>query len=434
MRRTITEALIKWKENKSHKPLIIRGARQVGKTYTITEFGEKYFKRFVKIDFEKQITLRKIFSEDLQINRIIELIEIATNTPIVPGETLLFLDEIQVCPRALMALRYFYEDKTELHVIAAGSLLEFEIEKISFPVGRVEFWFMYPLTFEEFLMNTGEDRLLQERPFLFDSTPLPEFLHAKFLKKLKQYFFVGGMPEVTQQYVHTESFLEVKKAQEHLVLSFLQDIPKYENKINVENVHGMFEAISRRIGQPVKYTELARDLTHYKIKQMIHILERALLVHPVLSSAAHALPLGGDINKTTCKFCFLDIGLMQHLCGIASDEILNTEDLLNTYQGALCEQFIGQELIAVGGSQLGKLYYWSRAKRGSQAEVDYLLVQEGKIFPLEIKKGTSGRLRSLHLFLEEHPHCSKGFVLNSANLSEFGKLYFRPLYSKLHND
>jgi len=434
MKRSISKDLILWKKKKSRKPLIIRGARQVGKTYSIEEFGRNSFNSYVKIDFEKHVRLRSIFEKDLDPQKIIDLISLEVNEDIIPEETLLFFDEIQFCPRALSALRYFYEDLPKLHIIAAGSLLEFEMEKISFPVGRVEFMYMYPITFEEFLINNGQKKLNNMRPRLFSLTPLDDFLHNKLLDCLKTYFLIGGMPEAVKVYIETKSLSKVAKIHEDLLVSFIQDILKYEKYIENDLIREILEMIPKTIGGTVKYSKLTKNASAYKIKQVLTTLEKTFLISIVKSSSAAGLPLGGNINKSSFKLCFLDIGLMQNLCGISAIDLIASEDLAAAYKGGLCEQFIGQELKAYGGSQNNHLYYWARAKQSSNAEIDYLITDNGQIFPIEIKNSKSGRLKSLHLFLEEHPEISTGLVLNSGNIGIDGKLHFMPLYTKLRGN
>jgi predicted AAA+ superfamily ATPase len=430
MQRTVENKLLKWRDASDRKPLIIRGARQVGKTYSITKFGQQHFSKFVKIDFEKERSLRKIFAEDLLPETIIELIEIEKKNDITAGDTLLFFDEIQLCPRALMALRYFFEEFNQLHVIAAGSLLEFEIDKISFPVGRVEFMFMYPLSFDEFLMATDNKRLLTKRPTLNNNIALPIALHYKFLQLLKEYFFVGGMPEAIVAYTST-TINAVSKAHESLIISFVQDILKYEKNLDIELLRAVFEQIPALVGQQIKYSNILTDCTTYKIKQTLNVLMKCLLIHKVSNSPANGLPLLAGQKNNIFKYCFLDIGLMQSMCGISLREILQSNDLTACYQGALSEQYIGQELLISGGSQRDQLFYWRRAKRNSNAEIDYLMVEDGEIIPIEVKSGPAGKLKSLHLFINEHPATSHGIVLNSGNIGQQDKLHFFPLYTRL---
>ena len=430
MKRVCDINLLKWRNSSDRKPMIVRGARQVGKTFSITNFGNSHFKFFVKIDFEKEIGIKKIFDGDLSPDTIIELLELEKSIKINIGETLLFLDEVQLCPRAIMALRYFFEELPELHVIAAGSLLEFELEKISFPVGRVEFMYMYPLSFDEFLIATGHERLVGKRPTLANKTPLPIALHDKFIKLLKIYFIVGAMPEAVKSYIDG-SLNSVTKVHENLVLSFVNDTLKYEKNLEIDILREVFEKIPSMIGREIKYSNISRDITIYKIKQVLDVLKKSLLIHQVSSSSASGLPLVAGMDAKVFKYCFLDIGLMQFMSGLSPNEIIQSDDLLACYAGALCEQYIGQELIQTGGSQNRHLFYWSRSKRGSTAEIDYLLVRNGDITPLEVKNGPTGKLRSLHLFMKEHPHVNKGIVLNTGEIGRFDNIHFLPLYSRL---
>jgi uncharacterized protein len=377
------------------------------------------------------VSARTIFDGDLSPRRLVKLLSVAAGEDIVVGETLLFLDEIQRCPQALVSLRYFYEEMPGLHIIAAGSLLEFEMEKISFPAGRVEFLWMYPLTFDEFLVALGDDRLLDERPELITEEPVEPVIHDRLMDQLRTYFVVGGMPEVVVAYLETDSLNEVRRVQESLVYTLMQDMIKYEKKLENDLVREIFETIPRYVGSAVKYTKLASTASLYKIKQVVDALEKAMLVTSVHSSSAAGLPLGGNVNRSTFKLCPLDIGLMQSLCGIPAGEVMQTDDLLATYKGGLCEQFVGQELRATGGSQNNRLFYWSRAAKNSNAEVDYLLVRNGKIIPMEIKHGPAGRLKSLHLFLAEHPGAGMGIVLNSGNIGTVGHVKFMPLYTRV---
>jgi predicted AAA+ superfamily ATPase len=431
MKRLINKQLLAWKDSRNRKPLIIRGARQVGKTHSIDAFGALAFKRHVKIDFEKQVSVRPVFDGDLSPKRLIKLLEAATGEDIVAGETLLFLDEIQRCPKALAALRYFYEEMPGLHVIAAGSLLEFELEKMSFPAGRVEFMYMTPLTFEEFLIAVGAERLQAERPTLNELRPVEPLIHDRLMEHLHTYFVVGGMPEAVSAYREAHSFNAARRIQDALVNALIQDMMKYEKYLENDLIREILQTLPRHVGQAVKYSGLSATASHYKIKQVLGALEKAMLVTLVHSSSAAGLPLGGNINKSTFKVCMVDIGLMQFLCGIPPGEIIQAKDLLATYKGSLCEQFIGQELNAAGGSQNRQLFYWSRAEKSSSAEVDYLLVRNGTIIPLEIKNGPAGKLKSLHLYMDAHPETAAGIVLNAGNIGVHGNIKFMPLYTRL---
>lgn len=436
MERNIIQRFKCWKVDTYRKPLIIRGARQVGKTYAISDFGRRHYAKVLAFDFEKNRSLRKIFDGDLSVEKLLVQLEIAAGEKILP-DALIFFDEIQLCPRALMALRYFYEERPDLHVIAAGSLLEFEMEKISFPVGRVEFEWMYPLSFAEFLRATEKEALLEHRPRLETTEPVPEFIHGQFLEQLKLYGVVGGMPEAVFRYVETRSLHEAGRVHQDLIHSLSQDILKYERTIDMDSLSALLERIPRNVGCQIKYSRLtgADDGKNaYEVKKNLRVLEKALLIHKITASSAQGLPLGFQGRERTFKYLFADIGLMQSLSGHPVQSILQSKDLLDVYEGALAEQLVGQDLLCEGGSSESgypKLFYWSRIQKSSSAEVDYLIVRDGKIHPIEVKKGPEGRLKSLHVFLKEHPRVPCAYVLNSGNIGAAGKIQFRPLYTSL---
>ena len=214
-------------------------------------------------------------------------------------------------------------------------------------------------------------------------------------------------------------------------MTYIQDILKYEKNLELDSISTILEAIPRQVGRQIKYARLSEGLSTYKVKAALKALDKALIVHPVHSSNANGLPLGAGINKQVIKVVFLDIGLMQHVCGLSATTILAEVDLMDAYRGALCEQFIGQETMAAGGSQNERLYYWSRTAKNSNAEVDYLLVIDGGIFPLEVKNGPAGKLRSLHRMLLEHDTIDQGYVFNSGNVGGIPPIQFRPLYTNL---
>jgi len=437
MKRQIDNSLIQWMGRKNRKPLLVRGARQVGKTFSISELGKASFKRFVRFDLERQRRIHSIFADDLDPAKLLPQLEAQSAQRIVPNETLLFLDEIQACPRAIMALRYFYEQMPELHVIAAGSLLEFAMEDISFPVGQVEFLWMHPMTFGEFLAARGEGILAEQRPGIKTRTTLPEATHRKLLDQLRQYFIVGGMPEAVKVYLESNSFAEIDRVHTILAEAYQQDFAKYGGRVDKDCLARVFEQIPARIGQQVKYAPLYPEKRVETIKSALRVLERALVIRKVASTSAQGLPLGAGISETVFKYIFADIGLARHMCGLSAASVLEEADILSTFRGSLAEQFVGQELLAErGGSENGKLFYWARAKRNSNAEVDYVIAWNGTILPVEVKSGPAGKLKSMHLFLKEHPHCRSGLVLNSSNVqdAESGKLLFLPLYARLGDD
>ncbi len=425
MKRFIENELLQWKESSRRKPLIVRGARQVGKTYSIHKFGKKFFDNLVMVDLEKNRDWHIIFSGNLDARKILAELEIFLNVKITPGSTLLFLDEIQSCPRAIMSLRYFYEQIPELHVIAAGSLLDFAMFEIPFPVGRVQFLDMFPLNFAEYLMAIGRDeaaKIIMSEP---QSVSPP--IHKLLLDELKIYCFIGGMPESVKTYSGSRSLKESFLVHRELCSSFRHDFSKYAPRADPHCLDAVLAGIARYVGQQIIYTRLAEGFTHPTIKKAFDTLCMARVATKIPSASPSGLPLGASSNLRKFKAYMVDIGIWQHLCGINVEKEYQKSDLLSIYQGAMAEQFVAQEIMS---SKNSELYYWARQARNSTAEVDFLTVIGGDIVPIEVKSGAAGRLRSLHLLLESYPNCPYGIVFSSAPYSELPeqKLKFIPLY------
>lgn len=425
MKRLIEKDLLDWKNSARRKPLIVRGARQVGKTYSIKKFGEDQFESTLVVDLERNPNWHRIFESDLDPKKIKSELEIVLNARIIPGRTLLFMDEIQSCPRVIMALRYLYEELPELHVIAAGSLLEFVLGQISFPVGRVQFYDMHPMSFVEYLWALKRDEAANI--LLSPPSKQPETVHNLFLEELRRYFFVGGMPESVSAYVSTGSFKESFAVHKEICDTYRQDFSKYTPYADSRCLDGVFTSTARRVGQQIKYAHLLEDFTNPTIKKAFDLLCRARILNKIPTTSPEGLPLGAASSSRVFKALVLDIGLMQHLCGMPVDVEYAHSNLLSIYNGAMAEQFAGQEMMLSQGSEL---YYWSRRARGSSAEVDYLIVKDGRIHPVEIKSSSAGRLKSLHLLLDRYPDCREGLVFSCAPYSELPgqKLTFLPLY------
>ena len=424
MKRLIESKLLEWKNSPRRKPLIVRGARQVGKTYTITDFGKTNFRNHVVIDFERNPEFRNIFENDLQPARIISDLELVTGQRIVPGETLVFLDEIQECPRAIVALRYFYEEMPKLHIIAAGSLLEFAIGEVSFPVGRVQFAEFYPLNFLEFQLALGNVKVTE---YLSTSpAKLSESSHKFLLNQLRDYFFVGGMPEAVKAFSDTRSVNRAIEVQGEICNSLKQDFSKYNPKVNKQCLTEVFTSLAKNVGRQTKYASLSEGYSNPTIKKAYQTLVQAKLVHKINSVNPQGLPLSIMTSKVF-KSVMLDIGIMNYLCGIYKTDEYFKNDLLGIYRGAMAEQFVGQEMAA---SQNNELYYWSRQAKSSTAEVDYVISVNDMIIPVEVKSVSAGRLRSLHLYLKEYPNCKAGYVFSANKYAELPeqKLIFIPIY------
>ena len=398
------------------KPLVIRGARQVGKTALVRICAAREFETYVEINFDETPGKAEFFDfEDL--GTILRYIELDANVKIVPGKTLLFLDEIQAKPSILAKLRYFYEKMPELHIICAGSLLDFALAEpeYSMPVGRIEFLYLGPMGFEEFLLARGQKGL---KDFLttFNSglkSPIPSAIHQKLLNLLKEYMMVGGMPGAVKAYI--ESNLDISKAwQEHssILQTFFLDFGKYKKRTNIGLLQDLFIKIPSQLGRTIKYSALNREAKSREIKECLDLLQKARLIYPIMHSHGNGLPLGAEIEPSSFKILFLDIGLALSLLGINVGDLVHAESLTKVNYGALEEQFIGQHLLyAQPEYSEPRLYYWNRPTKGSTAEVDFLVQKENRVLPIEVKAGATGRLRSLHMFVQEK-NCDLAYRFN----------------------
>lgn len=433
MRRSIEAQLLAWQQSSPRKPLIVRGARQVGKTWTIRQFGRERFRAVASIDLERDFALRSVFEGSLAADGLVRQIEAVCNVSLSGGQTLLFLDEIQAVPRAITALRYLYEERPDIPVIAAGSALEFAFGDLSFPVGRVTFAWMRPMTFEEFLRASGQERLADALPRLAGPGALPAALHERVMDELRAYLIVGGMPEAVARFLDTGSFEAARSVHSDLAVSLAESLVKYNARMDVASASTVFHQLPRMVGRQVRYAHLDPDRRIEKTRASLQALARACLHHPVYAVDAHALPLGASLHEKRFKSVFLDVGLMQFLLGVTPREVLTTRDFGAIHQGAVAEQLLGQELLAAGGTENDQIYYWTRADQGGNAEVDYLLARGGTVFPLEVKSGAAGRLRSLRRFLDEHPSTPLGIVFSpiAREKRQVGQILFVPLYTRL---
>ena len=426
MERQITSKLAHWKESSVRKPLIVRGARQTGKSYTINEFGNTHFEGPTHvINFEKRVDWHSVFDLNYDVNRIVGELEVLTGNRINVGKDLLFFDKIQECPKAIESLRYFYEQMPALHVIAAGSLLEFALGNISFPVGRVQLINMHPMNFQEFLIATGNEPAAQ----LINTDPklIPENIHLMLIGELKKYFFVGGMPECVKIYAETQSLNEVFEIQTDLIATFRQDFLKYTPRIDTSCLNAVLTSIPQKIGQQIKYSSLAEGYSNPTIKKAFELLETARLFTKVKSASPAGLPLGASSSDKKFKAIMLDIGLFGSLFGGSRSLEYSKTALLSVFQGAMAEQFVGQEILAVTDSEL---YYWAREAKSSNAETDYMVEKAGKIIPIEVKSGKGGSLKSLHLLLDTYPNVNEAFVFSDSHYGKIDeqKISFIPLY------
>lgn len=429
LRRYIDEDLKRWSENKNRKPLLLRGARQVGKSSAVKQLGCS-FTYFVEVNFESDKAIHEFFKGDLNPLAICEKLSLYYNIPILPGESLLFFDEIQQCPPAISSLRFFYEKYPELHLIAAGSLLEFTLSELpSFAVGRVRSLFMYPLSFNEFLMAHQEDRLLNAKKKATYNQPLPTPIHEKLNDYLKKFLILGGMPEVISIYVNNGTILECMQVLDDIRVSLYADFAKYKEKIPTLRIQEVFHSAAEQSGGKFVYANASKGSTYRQIKEAVELLTMAGLLIPVYRTSANGIPLGAGADTSQFKLLILDTGLFQRMLGLDISHLFTSNDWQTINKGTIAEQFAGLELLKNSSPYFQtNLYYWQREAKSSNAEVDYLIQQNEKVCPIEIKSGLKGSMKSLFLFLEEKS-IEYGIRSSLENFSEYESIKVRPLYS-----
>jgi uncharacterized protein len=400
MKREIIQLFTEWKNRKNHKPLILRGARQVGKTYTISEFADEQFVNSVSVNLEEFPGLKSIFKSNNPGN-IIQELSILKKVDITPGKTLLFIDEIQTCPEAIVSLRYFYEQMPELHVIAAGSLLDHTLNEVqlSMPVGRVEFCYMYPMSFREFLWAISEEKLADYiDTYTFDQV-FSEAIHTKLLELMRYYVFIGGMPEAVRTFVESKKLIDVERVHSSILTSLQYDFAKYGSKSQQRYLSSVLSYVARNTGKKVKYVNIDKETRSVNLKDAFYKLERSRVVTLARHTASSGVPLTMYANNDVFKAFFLDIGLANHECKVL---LMDPLSILTINEGALAEQFTAQELLTVGVLFIEpQLYYWVREEKNANAEIDFLLQHNNLVFPIEVKAGKTGTLKSMHVYLFE---------------------------------
>ena len=427
-KRIIDNDLLAWSKEADHKPVLLRGARQVGKSSSVRKLAE-HFDDFLEINFEQNKKVHHLFDSDLIPKQICDNLSIHFNQAIVPGKTLLFFDEIQACPHAISALRFFYEDYPELHVIAAGSLLEFALEELpSFGVGRISSMFMYPFSFSEFILACSEERLWNQICQSSPENPLHPVFHEKTLEMLKQFLIIGGMPAVVVKFLENRDILACQKVLNDLINSLRVDFVKYKQRAYELRILAAFEAVVHQSGGKFNYAKV-KQYTGKQIKESISLLQKAGLVIPVTHSSANGIPLGAQENPKKQKFLLLDTGIFQRLLGLQLSDVLLSNDFSMVNKGYIAEQMAGLELIKASSCyEQTQLYYWQREALNSQAEVDYVVQQGEKIIPIEVKSGTTGKMQSLHLFIKEK-QSEYGVRTSLENFAQYDKIKVFPLYA-----
>jgi predicted AAA+ superfamily ATPase len=429
MQRDLYEILCQWKRDANRRPLLVRGARQVGKTYLVNEFGRREFTSLITLNFEKNPEYKDIFNS-LEPTDILEKIVLFTGKGIEPGKTLLFFDEVQDCPSAIMALRYFYEEMPSLHVIAAGSLVEFTLESENFriPIGRIQYIYLFPMSFGEFMAALGEKEL---RNYICDPSKLPqlpESLHAKLNEYIRRYFILGGMPAVVQQYCTTGDMIACQRIQRAIVDTCQDDFGKYSRKLKHRYLDRVYNAVPKMVGRKFVYARVDNTIKSRELKAALELLEKAGVVKKIKRTSGAGLPLEAGAKNSFFKVLFLDVGLLHAVNGIYSDTA-RAKDFTTLFKGAVAEQFVGQELLAYQNPYSKPLlYYWVREAKNSSAELDYLIQKDGEVIPIEIKSGPTGRLRSMHMFMEKY-QVRRGVKISQAPYGSDNQIISLPLYA-----
>jgi predicted AAA+ superfamily ATPase len=429
LERSIDEELVSWKEERLRKPLLVRGARQVGKSSSIRKLGES-FDIFLEINFEEHRTVHALFKGDLTPQTLCENLSVLFNKEIEPGKTLLFFDEIQACIPAISSLRFFYEKMPELHIVAAGSLLEFALGEIpSFGVGRIRSLYMYPLSFDEFLIVSGNEKLQELKQKANTHKPLATPVHDKLIELLKKFLIIGGMPEVVEKYVSNNDLRQCQRVLDDLISSYRTDFSKYNDRVPSSQIREVFESIVYQSGGKFVFTKTSQSLNILQIKKALELLIMAGIVIPVTHTSANGIPLGAEVNPKKRKMLLLDTGIFQRLMQLDISDQLFSNEFSVVNKGSIAEQFIGLEIVKNASCySQNELFYWHREALNSNAEVDYLIQKNEEIIPIEIKSGSKGSMNSLFLFLKEKK-TRYGCRLSLENFAEYGDIKVYPLYA-----
>ena len=404
MDRKATSELVHWLTSSRRKPIIIRGARQVGKSTLVRMLAESTGRRVITINLERHAGLDSVFST-LDLGKIIPALESLPGSGRIADEDILFLDEIQATPHALAALRYFYEERPQLAVVAAGSLLEFVLADHDFamPVGRVRYLHLHPMDFAEFLAAVGESVLLDRLRTFTLQGGIDSVTHARLHELFTVYSFVGGMPEAVATWVETRSPIAVREVHTGLIDTYRADFAKYGLRQDMPNLHQLFDRAARAIGQKVKYSALLADEQSRSVRRLLNLLLAARLFYAVHHADCQGMPLRAGIDDRIYKLLMIDVGLFNAVRRFEWSHARGELEESIAHQGALAEQLVGQELLASGIAGSGdELVYWLREGRSNNAEVDYVIAANGKSVPIEVKSGKTGSLKSLFVFAETH--------------------------------
>jgi predicted AAA+ superfamily ATPase len=428
MNRFVNSQLEQWALSDPRKALLVRGARQVGKTYSVRQLANR-FRYFIEVNLEIDSAARSFFEKTIEPDELCKRLSAYYSLPVIPGETLIFLDEIQSSIPAIRSLRYFCEQKPDLHVVAAGSLLEFALEELpSFGVGRISSLYMYPMNFAEFTEAVAGKGYISQLMVKDNDLPVDQVFHDRFIELFREYCIVGGMPQVVEHYRRKKDFLECQILLDELLNSLRDDFAKYKTRISTLKLRETLQSVSYQAGAKFKYSKVSDTGAQESYKNALELLVMAGLVHKIYHTSAGGIPLGAQINPRRFKMIPMDIGLHQRMLGLDLSELvsLGAPELIN--RGSLAETFVGLEFISWQTTHTkAQLYYWHREARSSNAELDYVIQKSSLIVPVEVKSGRRGSMQSLALFLNKHA-CKFGVRLSLENIGKYNNVFVLPVY------
>lgn len=403
MKRDRSSFLVEWLNSNVRKPLIIRGARQVGKTWIIRELAQSQQRQLIELNFEKRPDIQTLFRSNNPIE-ILANITAFTGKTIKPSASILFLDEIQAVPQLLAKLRWFAEDMPELPVIAAGSLLDFALaeHEFSIPVGRISYLYLEPLSFEEFLDATENHRLRDYIRNYEWNTDIPDAIHIQLIRLIKEYLIVGGMPSSVLSWATKKDPNILNQIQHDLLTTYREDFSKYKGRLPIDRLEDIMNSIPRQLGKKFIYSHANSQASSVPLKQALELLSKARVCHCILSTSANGLPLGAEANNKFLKMILLDCGLCCISLGLSLHHLSSISEIALINNGAMAEQLAGQILRTINAAYIDPpLYYWHREKLNSSAELDYIIQHEHQVIPIEVKAGATGSLKSLREFVKE---------------------------------
>lgn len=394
--------LEQWLLGEFRQPLVIRGARQVGKTWLVRQLAENHKKHLIELNFEEQPEMKSVFkSNDPKL--ILLNLGSVLNEAIDPKESLLFLDEIQAAPELLSKLRWFSEKLPELALICAGSLLDFALSAHAFsmPVGRIGYLYLEPLSFEEFILAHDKKMLFEYLKNYSWDTEIPLILHQQLMFLFKEYTLIGGMPAAVACWVKERSLEKVSQIHRNLLTTYREDFTKYRGRVDMDRLQDVMMAIPKMLGEKFVYARVNRSVSTQTTQAAMNLLLKARVCHRVVSSASNGVPIAAELNEKYCKIIFLDSGMLNASLGLTFNELNAIGELILINNGKISEQMVGQALRTLSPPYVDpELYYWHRTEKGSSSEIDYMWQHNAQIIPIEVKAGSTGGLKSLHLFME----------------------------------